>query len=61
MIYSGTEIQGLKWGSLARHIPNMHTYRSTPPPPPPHRAQDEDDEKEEVGEERIKERKVEKV
>ena len=21
-------------GSLARHIPNMHTYGSTPPPPP---------------------------
>ena len=34
MICSGTEIQGWKWGSLARHIPNMHTYGSTPPPPP---------------------------
>ena len=22
------------WGSLLRHIPNMHTYGSTPPPPP---------------------------
>ena len=32
-ICSGTEIQGWKWGSLARHIPNMHTYGSTPPPP----------------------------
>ena len=24
-----------KWGSLARHIPNMHTHGSNPPPPPP--------------------------
>ena len=24
---------GLKMGSLARHIPSMHTYGSTPPPP----------------------------
>ena len=26
---------GLKNGSLARHIPNMHTYGSTLSPPPP--------------------------
>ena len=40
MISSGTNIQGLKWGSFVRHIPNtMHTYGITPsPPPPPHRT-----------------------
>ena len=35
MICSGVEIQGWKWGSLARHIPNMHIYGSKLPPPPP--------------------------
>ena len=29
------EIQGWKWGSLARHIPNMHKIMEVPPPPPP--------------------------
>ena len=27
----GTD-QGWKWGSLARHVPNMHINGSTPPP-----------------------------
>ena len=34
-ICSEWEILELKMGSLARHIPNMHTYGSEPPPPPP--------------------------
>ena len=33
MICSGTEIQCWKWGSLARHIPNMAYIWQYPPPP----------------------------
>ena len=31
MLWSGN--LGLKWGSLAWHIPNMHIFGSAPPPP----------------------------